>query len=556
MKSHNLTLQEAALRMPGHQDKTHEAETLLAEAIEHGNLPASIQRWATEQWQGGRLPGNLNPLTTTIREADLNAWLEKQFATGSQAKVPIGLHVEGYRLEHDSMGFVEVPANHYWGSQTQRSLHHFSIGKELMPLEVYRAYGYVKKAAASVNAKAALLPRWKADTIMDVCDEIIRGELDAEFPLYVWQTGSGTHSNMNVNEVIANRCIQLVGGTLGSQTPFHPNDDVNMNQSSNDTFPTAMHLASYHMVHTQTIPELVALHAIIANKSAQWRDVVKIGRTHLQDATPITVGQEWSGYASALGDATEALRQANEQLLQLAIGGTAVGTGINAPPNFGRDVCRELASLTGYPYEEADNHFAAQATQDRMARAHSALKSVAVTLYKIANDFRWLGSGPRCGLMELKLPDNEPGSSIMPGKVNPTQAEALLMVCMQVMGNDVAVQMAAAEGNFELNAFRPVVISNFLGSARILADACLSFRKHLVTDTQINADTLRRNVADAVMLVTALVPHIGYDLCARIAHEAITQERSLRDVALEMGVEADLFEQVVNPLKLARPGDL
>ena len=365
--------------------------------------------------------------------------------TPSVLDLPIGINATGVRTEFDSLGEVSVPADRYWGAQTQRSLEHFSIGDDRMPIEIYRAFGYVKKAAAIVNAQIGQLPAWKSTLIQRVCDEVISGALDDEFPLYVWQTGSGTQSNMNVNEVIANRCIQLVGGQLGSQRPIHPNDDVNMSQSSNDTFPTAMHVASYTLATQGTIPALVRLRESIEAKSQQWDAVVKIGRTHLQDATPLTVGQEWSGYDAALEYAIADLEHSTHQLLAIAMGGTAVGTGLNAPEGFADAVADVLAQLTGHPFRTADNKFAAQATADEMVRAHSALKSSAVTLFKIANDLRWLGSGPRAGLMELWLPANEPGSSIMPGKVNPTQAESILMVCLQVMASDVAVQMGGAE---------------------------------------------------------------------------------------------------------------
>src|SRR5215469_7345649 len=355
--------------------------------------------------------------------------------------LPIGLHATGMRREFDSLGTVEVPADRYWGAQTQRSLEHFNIGHDRMPKEVYHAYGYVKKAAAVVNGQAGRLPAWKASLIERVCDEVISGALDTEFPLYVYQTGSGTQSNMNLNEVISNRCIQLVGGTLGSQQPVHPNDHVNMGQSSNDTFPTAMHIAAYTMATKRTIPALRRLRDACERHSRQWADVVKIGRTHLEDAVPLTVGQEWSGYTGALDDAIAEVEHATRGLLKLAMGGTAVGTGLNAPPEFGGQCAAEIASMTGAAYETAPNKFTAQGTLDRMVRAHAGLKAAAVTLFKIANDLRWLGSGPRTGLHELLLPANEPGSSIMPGKVNPTQAEAMLMVCIQVIASDVAVTM-------------------------------------------------------------------------------------------------------------------
>ena len=468
-------------------------------------------------------------------------------------EIPIGIDAQGEREEFDSLGVVNVPANHYWGAQTQRSLLHFSIGNDQMPLEVCRAYGYVKKAAAIVNARVGRLPAWKAALIAQTCDEIISGALDREFPLFVWQTGSGTQTNMNVNEVIANRCVQRVGGRLGSQTPVHPNDDVNMAQSSNDTFPTAMHIAGYQMLVEQTLPALKALSASLQKKSKAWAGVVKIGRTHLQDATPLTVGQEWSGYVGALDDAIEALQRENEGLLQLAMGGTAVGTGLNATPGFGEAVAAELSRLTGYAYRTAENKFAAQATLDRMVRVHAALKTTAVTLYKIANDIRWLGSGPRTGLMELHLPSNEPGSSMMPGKVNPTQAEAMMMVCIQIMGADVAVQMAGAEGNFELNAFRPVVIYNFLNSSRLMADACDLFREHMIEGTTLNEAQIAKNIAQSLMMATALVPEIGYDQASDIAHHAVAQGLTLKEAALAHGVPEEVFDRLIVPMRMTHP---
>jgi fumarate hydratase class II len=468
--------------------------------------------------------------------------------------LPIGLDTTGTRREFDSLGEVDVPADCYWGAETQRSLEHFSIGSDKMPVEVYRAYGQVKKAAAIVNGRSGHLPAWKAELIERVCDEIIDGALDSEFPLYVFQTGSGTHSNMNVNEVISNRCIQLVGGLIGSQEPIRPNDDVNMSQSSNDTFPAAMHIAAYSMAIDQTIPALRALRDACADKAAQWADVVKIGRTHLQDATPLTVGQEWSGYAGALDDAVAEVEHSTAGLLQLAIGGTAVGTGLNAPAGFGDAVAVEIAAMTGAAYLSAVNKFTAQGTLDRMVRAHGGLKAAAVTLFKIANDLRWLGSGPRTGLHELILPSNEPGSSIMPGKVNPTQAEAMLMVAIQVIASDVAVSMGGAEGNFELNAFRPVVISNYLHSARLLADMCDHFRKYMIEGTVLNEARLTQYIEDSVMMVTALSPVIGYHKAAAISQYAIDHDLTLKQAALAKGVSEELFDQVVDPLALTKGG--
>ena len=468
--------------------------------------------------------------------------------------LPVGISASGFRQEFDSMGQVQVPADRYWGAQTQRSLQHFNIGHDRMPIEVYHAYGYVKKAAAIVNLKAGRLPEWKANLIMRVCDEIIAGKLDDHFPLYVWQTGSGTQSNMNINEVISNRCIQLAGGVLGSQTPIHPNDHVNMGQSSNDPFPTAMHIAAYAMATHKTIPALKALRDSLNMKSEAWKDIVKIGRTHLEDATPLTVGQEWSGYVGALDDAIPELQHATDGLLRVAMGGTAVGTGLNAPLGFGDAVAAVLSQLTGFDIKTADNKFTAQGTLDRMVRAHAGLKSVAVTLFKIANDMRWLGSGPRTGLMEVSFPSNEPGSSIMPGKVNPTQAEAMLMVCIQIMGSDVAVQMGGAEGNFELNAFRPILISNYLHSALIMADMCDHFRTYMIEGAELNLEQLKANIDRSVMMVTALSPVIGYDKASEIAHYAIDHNTTLKAAALANGVDEALYDKVVVPINMTHPG--
>ena len=381
---------------------------------------------------------------------------------------------------------------------------------------------------------------------------MIAGKLDEQFPLYVFQTGSGTQTNMNVNEVISNRCIQLVGGTLGSKKPVHPNDHVNMGQSSNDTFPTAMHIAAYQMATEQTIPALNRLRDAFDRKATQWADVVKIGRTHLEDATPLTVGQEWSGYVGALDDAITEAEHATAGLLKLAMGGTAVGTGLNAPLGFGEEVAEQIASMTGAAFQTAPNKFTAQGTLDAMVRAHAALKAAAVTLFKIANDLRWLGSGPRAGLHELILPANEPGSSIMPGKVNPTQAEAMLMVAIQVIASDVAVTMGGAEGNFELNTFRPILISNYLHSALSMADMCDHFRKFMVEGAQLNQARLKENIERSVMMVTALSPVIGYDQASVISHYAIDNNLTLKEAALANGVSEDLYDRVVDPLALTR----
>ncbi len=462
--------------------------------------------------------------------------------------LPIGIQASGTREESDSMGTIAVPADHYWGAQTQRSLIHFSIGDDHMPKAVYHAYGYVKKAAAIVNAEAGKLPKEKADLISKVADEVIAGKLDSEFPLYVWQTGSGTQSNMNVNEVISNRAIQLVGGRLGSKTPIHPNDDVNMSQSSNDTFPTAMHIATVLEFANHLIPHVKALRDALWNKAVAWVDVVKIGRTHLQDATPLTVGQEWSGYATQLSDALALVQQSMHGLYQLAAGGTAVGTGINTLPDFGPKIAAEITRLTGHPFVSAPNKFAAQGSLDAMVNASAALRALAVALMKIANDLRWLGCGPRAGLHELSLPANEPGSSIMPGKVNPTQEEAMVMVCIQVIGDDSVVAFAGSQGNFELNAMRPIIINTVLHSARILGDACDKLRQFGIEGITLDTERISKYVNESLMLVTALSPVIGYDKASAIAHKALDENKTLRDAALSSGyIRAEEFDKIVVP---------
>jgi fumarate hydratase class II len=465
---------------------------------------------------------------------------------------PVGIGASGHRRESDSMGVIDVPADRYWGAQTQRSLLHFGgIGPDLMPREVYRAFGYVKKAAALANGKAGRLPGWKAELIARVCDEVIDGELDEHFPLRVWQTGSGTQSNMNVNEVIANRAIQLAGGIIGSKDPVHPNDHVNLGQSSNDTFPTAMHVAAVRVVQDEVTPNVRALRDAIQAKSVAWRDVVKIGRTHLEDAVPLTVGQEWSGYARQLAQALDGLERSCAGLYELAAGGTAVGTGLNAPPGFAVEVAERIAAETGYPFLTAENKFAALGGADAVAAASAGLRGLAVPLAKIANDIRWLGSGPRAGLGELILPANEPGSSIMPGKVNPTQCEAMLMVCAQVFGNDTTIAFAAAQGNLELNTMRPVIISNFLHSATLLAGACRAFRVFCVEGTELNLERISEHVDRSLMLVTALSPVIGYDKAAEIAHRADHEGTTLREAALSLGyITADEFDQIIDPASM------
>jgi fumarate hydratase class II len=469
--------------------------------------------------------------------------------------LPIGIDATGQRRETDSMGGIEVPANRYWGAQTQRSLVHFSIGDDRMPKRVYHAYGYVKKAAALVNEAAGRLPRWKADAIARAADEAISGKLDEHFPLYVWQTGSGTQSNMNVNEVLSNRATQLLGGKIGSKFPVHPNDDVNMGQSSNDTFPTAMHIAAVLALEDHLLPHAEALAAAIAEKSEEWSDVVKIGRTHLQDAVPLTVGQEWSGYAHQIRDALARIRASEAGLFELAAGGTAVGTGLNSPPDFSQEIASKIAELTDRPFVTAPNKFAAQGSLDAMVAAMAALRGLAVALMKIANDMRWLASGPRCGLGELILPENEPGSSIMPGKVNPTQQEAMVMVCIQVIGEDNAVAFAGSQGNFELNAMRPIIINNFLHSARVLGDACDKLRRFSVEGTRLNRQRIDEMVGRSLMLVTALSPVIGYDKASAIAHKANDEGLTLKDAALQSGdIDEKRFDQIVNPRKMVGHG--
>ena len=468
--------------------------------------------------------------------------------------VPIGIAAAGTRTETDSMGAIEVPADRYWGAQTQRSLIHFAIGEDRMPKAVYHAYGQVKRAAAAINGRAGRLQRWKADLITRVADEVIAEQLDEHFPLYVWQTGSGTQSNMNVNEVISNRAIQLTGGRLGSKDPVHPNDDVNMCQSSNDTFPTAMHIAAVHAIHQRLLPSVQALQEAIAAKSEQWADVVKIGRTHLEDAVPLTVGQEWSGYAHQLAQAIDRMLVAADGLYELAAGGTAVGTGLNAPPGFAEEIAAEIAAQTGYPFVTAANKFAAQGGLDALVGASAGLRALAVPLMKIANDIRWLASGPRCGLGELILPANEPGSSIMPGKVNPTQCEAMVMVCIQVLTDDSAIAFAGSQGHFELNTMRPLVINNFLHSTSILTDACAKLLEYCIEGTELNRGQIDTHLNRSLMLVTALSPVIGYDKASTIAHKAQDEGTTLREAALATGyIGADDYDRIVNPATMVGP---
>ncbi|WP_232234617.1 lyase family protein [Actinoplanes sp. N902-109] len=445
------------------------------------------------------------------------------------------------------MGDIEVPATHYWGAQTQRSLVHFSIGDDRMPKAVYHAYGYVKKAAALVNHAAGRLDDARKDAIVQAADEAISGRLDAQFPLYVWQTGSGTQSNMNINEVLANRASQLLGGELGSKAPVHPNDHVNLGQSSNDTFPTAMHVAALLKIRGDTLQQVRGLADAVMAKAEQWVDVVKTGRTHLQDATPVTVGQEWSGWAVQIRQAANRLELSLAGLAELAAGGTAVGTGLNAPAGFAEEIAAKLSELTGEPLRTAPSKFAAQGSLDAMVAVSAGLRGLAVALLKVANDMRWLASGPRAGLHELKLPENEPGSSIMPGKVNPTQQEAMIMVCLQVIGEDSIVAAAGSQGNFELNAMRPIIINNVLHSASIIGDACDRLRQYSVEGTELDRDQIDRFVGSSLMLVTALSPVIGYDAASAIAHKADDDGTTLRDAAIASGVDADDFDRIVNP---------
>ncbi|HWN10675.1 MAG TPA: class II fumarate hydratase [Pyrinomonadaceae bacterium] len=457
------------------------------------------------------------------------------------------------RLESDSMGEIEVAAGKYWGAQTERSLLHFNIGDDKMPREMIRALGILKKAAALVNADLGKLPADKLKLIVQACDEVIEGTLDAHFPLRVWQTGSGTQTNMNANEVISNRAIEIAGGMMGSKKPIHPNDDVNMSQSSNDTFPTAMYIAAAEQL-TWLLPELQNLHRAIDAKAKEFADVVKIGRTHLQDATPLTVGQEMSGWANLIERDIERLEAALPGLLDLAIGGTAVGTGLNSHPEFGERAARRIAELTGLPFKSHENKFAALSAHDELVFAGGAIKTLAVSLMKIANDVRWLASGPRCGLGELILPENEPGSSIMPGKVNPTQSEAMTMVCVQVFGNDVAITFAGSQGNFELNVYKPVMIHNFLHSVRLLHDACHCFVEYCISGIELNREQIDRNLKESLMLVTALNPHIGYDKAAQVAKNAHKKGISLRESVLELGfLSAEQFDEFVKPEEMTHP---
>lgn len=450
------------------------------------------------------------------------------------------------RVESDSMGNIEVPADKYWGAQTERSLHHFNIGHDLMPIEVMHAFGILKKAAALTNCELGKLSVEKRDLIVKAADEVSQGKLDNQFPLHVWQTGSGTQSNMNANEVISNRAIELAGGVLGSKTPIHPNDDVNMSQSSNDTFPTAMHIAAALAFNNKLLPAVRNLRDALAKKMDAFKTVIKIGRTHLQDAVPITLGQEFSGYVAQLDFCLQTLEEALPGLYELAAGGTAVGTGLNTHPQFAKKVAEHIAAQTQLPFVTAPNKFAALAAHEPLVRAHSAMKVLACALMKIANDVRWLASGPRCGIGELIIPENEPGSSIMPGKVNPTQSEAMTMVCAQVLGNDAAVGFADSQGNFELNVFKPVIIFNVMHSLNLLADTCHSFQEFCAEGIEPNHEVIDYYLHNSLMLVTALNQHIGYDKAAKIAKTAHKENTSLEAAAIKLGfLTAEQFKQWV-----------
>lgn len=458
------------------------------------------------------------------------------------------------RFESDSMGQIEVPGDKYYGAQTARSLIHFNIGEDLMPRPLIRALGILKKAAAITNDHLKKLPADLSKIIGESADEVIAGKLDAHFPLHIWQTGSGTQTNMNTNEVIANRSIEKLGGEMGSKMPVHPNDHVNMSQSSNDTFPTAMHIAAVEELVHKLLPSLDQLTQAFAKKQTEFNDIIKIGRTHLQDAVPLTLGQEFSGYVTQLQDAKDGIKNALPKLYQLALGGTAVGTGLNTHPQFAVMAAQEIARITALPFVSAPNKFAALAANDAMVSASAALRTLAVALMKIANDIRWLGSGPRCGLNELILPENEPGSSIMPGKVNPTQCEAMTMVCVQVMGHDTAIAIAGSQGNFELNVFKPLIIYNFLHASRLLTDAMHSFKTYCIDGLTANLDQINHYIKNSLMLVTALNPVIGYDKAAKIAKKAYADKSSLREAAIALGfLTGEAFDQAVVPAKMVKP---
>ena len=459
-----------------------------------------------------------------------------------------------FRTETDSMGEIQVPADRYYGAQTARSLNNFRIGGERMPRELIRAMGILKKAAAMVNMELGTLPKEKGELIVKAADEVIDGRLDEHFPLVVWQTGSGTQTNMNTNEVISNRAIEMAGGVMGSKKPIHPNDDVNKAQSSNDTFPTAMHIAAVEEIHRRLIPMVTRLRDTLQKKSVEFKDIIKIGRTHLMDATPLTLGQEFSGYTQQLTNGLARIDDCLKRLYPLALGGTAVGTGLNTHPEFAERSAKTIASLTGKSFVSAPNKYEALAAHDAIVEASGVMKTIACSLMKIANDIRMLGSGPRCGIGELLLPANEPGSSIMPGKVNPTQCEAMTMVAAQVIGNDVAVNMGGATGHFELNVFKPVMIYNLLQSIRLIADTCEMFDEHCAVGIEANKANIKKNLYGSLMLVTALNPHIGYDNAAKVAKKAYTDGTTLKEAAVTLGLlTAEEFDQKVRPENMIGP---
>ena len=459
-----------------------------------------------------------------------------------------------YRIETDSMGEIQVPADRYYGAQTARSLIHFDIGIETMPREIIRAMGILKKASAIVNSGLGLLPADKKDLLVQAADEVIAGKLDSHFPLRIWQTGSGTQSNMNSNEVIANRAIEISGGKIGSKDPVHPNDHVNLGQSSNDTFPTAMHIAAVEQIHERLIPSVTELRDAFRKKTAEFEKIIKIGRTHLMDATPLTLGQEFSGYTTQLDYSLDRIQGCLPRMYQIALGGTAVGTGLNSHRDFAQKVAEEIAGLTGLPFVTAPNKFESLAAHDAIVETSGVLKTIACSLMKIANDIRWLGSGPRCGIGEIILPANEPGSSIMPGKVNPTQSEAMTMVAAQVIGNDTAINVGGSSGNFELNVFKPVMIYNLLQSIRLLADGSKSFKQHCVVGIQPNAVQIETHLKNSLMLVTALNPYIGYDNAARVAKKAYQENTSLKEAAEALGLlTPEEFDEKVRPEKMTGP---
>ena len=461
------------------------------------------------------------------------------------------------RIEKDTMGEIPVPSDRYWGAQTERSLHHFKAGagRDTLPREMIRAFGTLKKAAAEVNRDLGLLPKEKAELIVRATDEVIEGKLDAHFPLVVWQTGSGTQSNMNANEVISNRAIELAGGEMGSKKPVHPNDDVNKSQSSNDTFPTAMHVAAAETLVHQLMPALKKLRSTLEGKARDYAGLVKIGRTHLMDAVPLTLGQEISGWCQMLANDVDRIEKTLPGIYELAIGGTAVGNGLNSHPEFAERAAERIAALTGLPFVSAPNKFEALAGHDALVFAHGALKTLACSLTKIANDVRWLASGPRAGIAELRIPENEPGSSIMPGKVNPTQSEAVTMICAQVLGNDVAVNIGGASGNFELNVYKPLIINNFLSSAKLLAAGCEGFNDHCAAGIEADSERVGELMRKSLMLVTALNPHIGYDNAAKIAKKAHAEGTTLKEAALALGlVTGAQFDAWVKPEEMTKPG--